>query len=479
MKQPSSLFLKWLRDVGQVEAFSTLADLMPDTAVFAVDADKSIVYWNSGAERLLGFSADEVLGQHCLKGSRCAECMGGCGLTEYGTVHNRPLRMYRADGQLVNVRKHGRAFMDDEGAFLGGIEILVPDTAGEKPSLSLLPDAAGAEGEPLRFHGIVSRDRKMREIFHIIRNVAETEATVLVRGESGTGKELVARALHAESSRSDHPFLAVNCAAMTPTLLESELFGHEKGAFTGAVKEHKGLFERANGGTLFLDEVAELPLELQAKLLRVLQERTFFRVGGSRPISVDVRIVSATHRSLREEVAAGRFRADLMYRLRVVPLFLPALRERKGDIPLILEHYLNILNERGRRQVHHVSPNAMRALLDYSWPGNVRELLNVLEYAFAVGRGSDLDCEDLPPEVRRTTAALQAEPVVHASPNAHRWSTESPAPSSQPGAGSDTLDEADRIREALRRFDGHVGKSADWLGMSRPTFWRKRKKYGL
>lgn len=472
---PQHALATWLQRVHPDTAFRALADLQAEAAIFAVDADRNIVYWSPGAEKVLGFRADEVEGRHCLTGSRCLECMGGCGLTEYGTVTDRPLSMYRSDGSIVRLRKTARAFTDDEGNFLGGIELLVPDGAADPSRRTLLPSRADGE----EFHGILTRDRKMQDVFRIIRNVAETEATVLLRGESGTGKELVARAVHNESSRRDKPFLAINCAAMSANLLESELFGHERGAFTGAHKEHKGVFERAHGGTLFLDEVAEMPLELQSKLLRVIQERSFFRVGGSTQVSVDVRILSATHRSLREAVAAGRFREDLMYRLRVVPIFIPSLRERKLDIPLILQHYIHVLNERGQRQVQSVSPEAMRALLDHDWPGNVRELLNVLEYAFAVGRGAELDCIDLPPELRRQNADIPAGLAPPSTPSP-LGSGEQPAPAIPPSPLSSTLaDEPERIRKALSAAGGNVGKAAESLGMSRPTFWRKRKKYGL
>lgn len=299
----------------------------------------------------------------------------------------------------------------------------------------------------------------MRQAFGIIQNVAETDATVLVRGESGTGKELVARALHALSHRKSAPFLAVNCAALTPSLLESELFGHVRGAFTGAVKDHAGLFQRAHGGTVFLDEVAELPLHLQAKLLRVLQERTFVPVGGDRSITVDVRIVAATHRALREEVKAGRFREDLMYRLRVVPIFLPPLRERRKDVALLLWHFIVEYSTRGPRQIERIAPEAMRALLDYPWPGNVRELKNVVEYAFAVGRGPELLLSELPPEFREPQPRLISHYKGHAPPRGE--------------------EEVERIRAVLRETGGRIDKAANSLGMSRATFWRKRKKVGI
>ncbi len=307
-----------------------------------------------------------------------------------------------------------------------------------------------------QFHGILSCDPKMLQALKIIHNVAETDVTVLIRGESGTGKELVAHALHLESNRRNGPFLAINCAALTPSLLESELFGHVKGAFTGAVRNHAGLFQRAHGGTLFLDEVAELPLELQAKLLRVLQEQSFIPVGGDAPVSVDVRIIAATHRSLREEVKAGRFREDLMYRLRVVPVFLPPLRERRGDIQLLLWHCIEQHNRQSRRRLDAIAPDAMRILLNYRWPGNVRELKNVVEYVFAVGRGNELTIEELPPEFREPLA----EPAAIA--------TQMPIRS-----------EAEVIREALQMNDGRVADAARYAGMSRATFWRKRKKYAL
>jgi transcriptional regulator with PAS, ATPase and Fis domain len=248
---------------------------------------------------------------------------------------------------------------------------------------------------------------------------------------------------------------------LSSNLLESELFGHVRGAFTGAIKDHSGLFQRANGGTLFLDEVAELPLELQAKLLRVLQERNYIPVGGSRTIDVDVRIVAATHRSIREEVKNGHFREDLMYRLRVVPIFLPPLRERREDISLLIWHFISQHNDERVRIIEKIDPQAMRLLLDYTWPGNVRELHNVVEYAFAVGRGSTLRLSELPPEFRESrVVGTQKQPAKH-----------NPA--------LDTEDEAAAIRQALAQSQGRAGKAADLLGMSRATFWRKRKALGL
>jgi two-component system response regulator AtoC len=335
---------------------------------------------------------------------------------------------------------------------MGGIELLVPD----RSEPSALPELSAARGGE-HFHGMLSGDDAMRAIFRAIVNVAETSASVLVRGASGTGKELVARAVHAESARADGPFVAVNCAALTPSLMESELFGHVRGAFTGAERERRGLFEQAHTGTLFLDEVAELPLQVQAKLLRVLEQRVVVRVGDGSERPVDVRIISATHRSLRSEVAAGRFREDLLFRLRVVPLYLPPLRERRGDVEALLWHFIGQLNVIGPRVVDRVAPAAMRSLLDHDWPGNVRELRNVLQYAFAVGRGAELTRGDLPPEMREASSLAPARAPAVA------------------GIG----DEKRRIEHAIADAGGHLGEAARALGVSRPTLWRKRRKYGM
>jgi transcriptional regulator with PAS, ATPase and Fis domain len=491
----------WLVNVGGAEAFAALADAWPDAAVFAVDGARNVVFWSKGAERVLGFAAGEVLGQHCLKGSRCPQCMRGCGIAERGQVQGTPLEMYRADGALVRVRKYARGFTDAAGQFQGGVEILVPEPAPVEPrAVAREERAVGVTS----FHGIVTCDPSMQQLFTTVRNVAKSDVTVLVRGESGSGKELFARAIHAESHRRSGPFLAINCAAVTPGLLESELFGHEKGAFTGALHTHHGLFERADRGTLFLDEVAELPLELQAKLLRVIEERTFFRVGGTTPIEVDVRIVSATHRSLRAEVAARRFREDLMYRLRVVPIFLPPLRERTIDTPILVEHFIEKLSARGHRSVQRVTAEAMRALCAYPWPGNVRELKNAVEYALAVGQGDTLSLDDLPAEVRgvdprapvavrgvdpRAPVALPPPGAGPAAPGAAAWAG---APADREGpdgreegdavdgrGGRGEPDERTAIAAALAAAGGHIGKAARMLGISRPTLWRKRKKLGL
>ncbi len=327
-------------------------------------------------------------------------------------------------------------------------------------------DAATAADAPVEFHRMWSRDPAMKRLFGLIERVAKSDASVLVRGETGAGKELVAQALHALSPRRAGPFRAINCAALPPNLLESELFGHVRGAFTGAVRDNPGHFRLADKGTLFLDEIAELPLDLQAKMLRVIETRTVIPVGASEPVAFDARIVAATHRALRREVEAGRFRADLMYRLRVVPLFLPPLRARPGDVMLLVETFLAELNRRGGRQIERVSFGARQLLERYDWPGNVRELRNVLEYASVVGEGTVLVEADLPPEFTEDT---------------ERDDGESSRANTPPPLSADVVasPEAARIRRALERAGGNRERAAKALGMSRVTLWRHMKTLGL
>ncbi|MDH3202168.1 MAG: sigma 54-interacting transcriptional regulator [Myxococcales bacterium] len=353
------------------------------------------------------------------------------------------------DGEMVNIQVRAVPLLDGE------------DRIGWLLSLSADSWAGDQHGDAVEFHGIWTRDPSMKTLLRDVGRVARRDVTVLVRGETGTGKELVARAIHLESTRSHGPFVAINCAALPPQLLESELFGHVRGAFTGAVKDSPGQFRVADGGTIFLDEIGELSLDLQAKLLRVLQEKSVIPVGGRAPVPVDVRIVSATHRSLREAVDAGEFRADLMYRIRVVPLFLLPLRERRSDIMLLVDKFIEMQSSRGEREIRGVSPGGRLVLERYDWPGNVRELQNVIEYAFAMGEGPILTESDLPPEL------LGEEPGPRL---ANR-------PRSR-AARAGSL-EADRIAVALERAAGHRGRAAQSLGMSRATLWRRMKQHGL
>ncbi|HEY0709085.1 MAG TPA: sigma 54-interacting transcriptional regulator [Polyangia bacterium] len=330
----------------------------------------------------------------------------------------------------------------------------------------LRDDLTASEGieEPVEFQGMWTRDAGMKRLFQLITRAAASDASVLVRGETGAGKELVANALHRLSPRQRGPFRAINCAALPPALLESELFGHVRGAFTGAVRDSAGHFRLAHEGTLFLDEVAELSLDLQAKLLRVVETRTIIPVGGRDEVAVDTRLVAATHRSLRHEVEAGRFRADLMYRLRVVPLFLPPLRSRRGDTALLAEKIVDALNARGGRQVRHIASSAVAALERHTWPGNVRELRNVLEYAYVMGDGDVLVEADLPLELLDPTA---------------EESSAYPINRPDPSAGGPQSPERVRLLRALERASGNRDRAARTLGISRSTLWRRMRAFGI
>jgi transcriptional regulator with PAS, ATPase and Fis domain len=359
----------------------------------------------------------------------------------------------------------------------GGKEILVgiratPLTSkqGRVGWVLLLRQELGAVEQidaPMLFESMWTRDPAMKRLFQLIERAAASDASVLVRGETGTGKELVAQALHARSTRKHGPFRAINCAALPTQLLESELFGHERGAFTGAVRDNPGHFRQAEGGTLFLDEVAEMPLELQAKLLRVLETHTVIPVGGRDPVKVDVRIVAATHSSLRAEVQAGRFRSDLMYRLRVVPLYLPPLASRMGDVLLLADKLIVPLNSRSRRQVTRLSASVQAAFERYSWPGNVRELRNALEYAFVIGDGPIIVEADLPPEIYNPTIENAGAALVN-----------------RPDHGSAAMvglanPKHERLARALERAGGSRERAAQSLGVSRTTLWRRMKAAGL
>jgi len=439
----------WLALQALQPLLLTLLALCDDAGFYIVNCEQGVIHWSPGAERLTGVAASEIVGRLCPQ--------------EYaisGAVdHQKKLiKLAQADGPLRELEKITQVLYGPADVFAGGLGLLLPVSA---PAANLFTADRSPipASESQGFHGLLSRSPAMQAVFQVIENAAETEATVLVRGESGSGKELVAKAIHDLSARRTAPFLAINCAALSSSLLDSELFGHVRGAFTGAVKDHRGLFQRAHGGTLFLDEVAELPLDLQAKLLRVIQERNFIPVGGDRSIAVDVRIVAATHRSLREEVKLGRFREDLMYRLRVVPIFIPPLRERREDIALLIWHFIRQHNAANFRKIEKIDPQAMRALLDYAWPGNIRELHNVVEYAFAVGRGTTLRGSELPPEFREPSRSFEPDVVQN-------------APLS-------VAEESASIRQALAQSHGKVSQAAASLGMSRATFWRKRKVYGV
>lgn len=312
---------------------------------------------------------------------------------------------------------------------------------------------------------IIGESQAMEKVFSVMKRVADTPTTVLIAGESGTGKELIARGLHRGSSRTHAPFVSINCAAVPENLLESELFGYEKGAFTGAASLKQGKFEFADGGTLFLDEVGDMTLSLQIKLLRVLQEQEFQRVGGNKDIKVNVRIIAASNKDLKEEVEAGRFREDLFFRLNVVRIDVPPLRERRSDIPILVAHFMSKFGEKLGRPVLEVDPEVMSALYRYSWPGNVRELENVIERALVLCKGKIIIAGDLPPEIRESPEIEEGLDLMIS------WEK----------SLAETVDaiEERMIRQALKRAGNVQAKAAKMLGVSRSNLQYKMKKYGL
>jgi len=308
--------------------------------------------------------------------------------------------------------------------------------------------------ERYRFENIIAKSPKMQQVIEVIKVVAKSNATVLITGESGTGKELVARAIHSQSYRKDKPFIAVSCAALPESLLESELFGHEKGAFTGAHAQRRGKFEIANRGTLFLDEIGEMSANIQVHLLRVLEEKEFTRVGGNELIKVDVRVISATNKDMKKAVASGQFREDLYYRLNVVTIELPPLRERKEDVPLLAQHFLKKFAVENQKEIAGFSPEASDFLLKYDWPGNVRQLENAIERAVILAKNSYIDAADMPQE---NLQLVQSAPV------------------------GKSLDEVERehILNIISETGGNYSQAARILGISRITLYNKMRNFGL
>ncbi len=414
-------------------------------AALVLDADLKVRVVTPGAHRLLGFEVP--------LGASAPRLL--C-----GDASKRPLADALAAGKPIQA-VIPRPVGPEETRMVKVRSAPLPRLDGSRGWLLLLEESVGGGSQPELFQGMWTQEPRMKELFRVLRRIAAADVTVLVRGETGTGKELVARAVHDLSPRREGPFRAINCAALPGNLLESELFGHVKGAFTGAHKDTPGHMQLAHRGTLFLDEVAELPLELQAKLLRVIETRTVIPVGAREPIPVDLRIVSATHRALRREVEEGRFRADLMYRLRVIPLFLPPLRERKADLPLLCDRICAEMNTSWPRKISTIAPAALAVLERHDWPGNIRELRNVLAYAYAIGEGPTLQASDLPPELFEQGLSLERVWVNPPSPDA-----------SQPA-------EKQRIQEVLERTGGNRERAAKILGLSRVTLWRRMKHYGL
>ncbi len=413
------------------------------------------------AARHEGRPMEELLGPELFGSAGALRCALAAGARREGW--RAWLKVEPEGSRLVSVSAaplvHATRACDPEAAYL-----VVLRPADED-------DEVARDGVPTASAGVIARSRAMMEVLRLVERLQHSDVTVLIAGESGVGKGVIAQAIHANSLRRDGPFVAVNCAALPEALLESELFGHVRGAFTGAVRDRVGRFEAAVRGTLFLDEVGDLPLHLQTKLLRVLQDRTFERVGESHPINADVRVVAATHRDLRRAVEEGRFREDLFYRLRVFPIEIPPLRTRREDVEPLARYLLAQVSQRTGR-VLSLSPDALRALLSHDWPGNVRELENALEYAATVARGHALAREDLPREAAGAPAVV--EMVRTPEPLAGRGGA---ARQSRPRArGSPTRDE---ILVCLETHRWRIAESSRSLGISRTTLWRLMRELEL
>jgi PAS domain S-box-containing protein len=433
-------------------------------AVITVDRDHSISSFNRAAERLVGIPAAEATGKDCrdvLKasfGPAQHDCPMG-DLTEGGKPRSDVEgTLVRADGRIVPISASWAFLEDPSGERLGFVLSF--------RSFEEIERIAEERRARFPYGAIVGKTPRIRQIFDLIDTIKDTDSTVLITGESGTGKGLFARAIHDLSPRREKSFVKVTCAALSETLLESELFGHVKGAFTGAIADKVGRFEAADGGTIFLDEIGDISLPLQVKLLRVIQEREFERVGSSRTQTVEVRVIAATNRDLKAAMKAGQFREDLFYRLHVIPIVVPPLRERKEDIPLLVEHILRRLKARGLDRVRAVSPEAMRCLIDYPWPGNVRELENVLERGAVCSRGAVLSAADLSEEVREDSRPRKEEPA-------------GAPPDETAGAAPGGEDDKERILRTLKAYRWNRGDAAVALGINRSTLWRKMRRLGI
>jgi DNA-binding NtrC family response regulator len=395
------------------------------------------------------------------------------------------------DVPVIVITAHGRIDSAVEAMKAGAFDFLAkPFEHAELKSIiaraarqsdELTKNVVPEEAQERRFKEIIGRGQRMQELQQVIAKVADAPSTVLIQGESGTGKELVATALHEKSSRRERPFIKINCAAIPRELVEAELFGYEKGAFTGAVQSKPGRFELADGGTLFLDEIGEIPVEMQVKLLRAIQESEFERVGGVKSTRVQVRLVAATSRDLGREIAAGRFREDLFYRLNVVPIQLPPLRDRRDDIPLLVEHFRKKYNARLGKNVVSVADDALLALSSYSWPGNIRELENVLERTILFVEGDVIRAADLPQSLRSgATAEGQVEVTPAPGGSAQPLGAQAaPGPLKEIVRGQVQAIERDLIVRGLEVTGGNVTRTAKLLKISRKSLQMKMKEFGL
>jgi PAS domain S-box-containing protein len=443
--------------------WKTIVDTLQD-GLMVIDPRGNILAMNPAAERLTGYSADELIGKNCTT-LNCTGCelygrgpgVEWCQLYEKGMVTAKKCLISRKNGRSLHVVKNATVLKNPEGQMIGSVETFtdISEIVRQQQEILTLRKSCRLEEE---HHGLLGDSLPMQRLFELIENVAQTDAPVLIHGQSGTGKELVARAIHEDSPRKDKPFIKVNCAALNENLLESELFGHEKGSYTGADRMRIGRFEAAHEGTIFLDEIGDIPPGIQVKLLRVLEEKEIERVGDHKPIPVNVRIISATNKNLEDLIARDLFREDLFFRINVFPLACPPLSERLDDIHLIVQNFIKQNAAKSGKNIVGLTPEAMEALFTYHWPGNVRELRNVIEYAFVLCSGNWIGLEHLPPKM--TTNGKKT--ATRTRRNAASWEKE-----------------RTQLIDTLLRVDGNQSEAARILGVSRVTVWKRIKKYGV
>ncbi len=421
---------------------------------FTIDHDWIVTSFNSSAEKITGYHKKEAIGKKCWEIFNSSLCRNGCHMEQ--TMHKgkstigNELEIIRKDERRVPIRVNSAILINNENEKIGAVETFI--------DISEIKNLSEHLDEKYKFENIVGRSHEIQYVISIIENVSQTDSSALITGESGTGKELVARAIHLNSSRRIGPFVAVNCSAFAESLIESELFGHEKGAFTGAVKSKMGRFETANGGTLFLDEIGDLSMNIQTKLLRVLETKEIERVGSNKTIKIDTRILAATNKDLEKEIEAGKFREDLFYRINVINVHLPPLRERKDDLHILIHHFLEKFREKFGKKIDQFSSPAFETLSEYNWPGNIRELENVIEHCFILCDGNIIQQEHLPARIKKAVEDNHKS----ISPN-------------------ENIDQAEKqiITNTLKKNSGSRKQTAEDLGIDPSTLWRKMKKFGM
>jgi PAS domain S-box-containing protein len=427
--------------------------------VFTVDQQGRITSFNKAAENITGFSKEEAIGQFCHEIFRSNACFEACPLKHTAetaeTLVNLEVNILNRDNKELPISISTSVVTDDGGKVVGAVETF--------RDLSLIKELRKEISNRYSFQDILGRSKPMLKLFQIMPDIAQSEATVLIEGESGTGKELFATAIHNLSYRKGQPLIKVNCAALPETLLESELFGYKKGAFTDAKRDKPGRFRQAHRGTIFLDEIGDMSKGTQVKLLRVLEQREYEPLGSTQTEKVDVRILAATNRDLMEMMYRREFREDLFFRINVIRLAIPPLRERREDILLLIEHFLERINLKQSKQIKKISPSALQTLLNYDFPGNIRELENIIEHAVILTKGIEIQPRHLPSYLKRT----DKEPTALAD-----------FPEREDLAVLENI-ERDLIARALERHAGRTAAAAKELGIHRSTLWRKIKRYGL